>query len=156
MGPFRRFVIGLAAATGLAVSISPAAAGRSNEDPVGCLALALYWEAKTEGRDGMLAVAAVIMNRVWHPAFPRDVCGVVSEGGREPPCQFSWWCDGRSDLPSERLAWQSAARIAYEVLHAPLPDPTGGALFFHDYRIAVPWTLPRQQTARIGRHIFYR
>jgi spore germination cell wall hydrolase CwlJ-like protein len=156
MGPLRRLVLGLATLAGLTVTTPAAAAGRPDEDPVGCLALALYWEAKTEGRDGMLAVAAVILNRVRHPGFPGDVCAVVSEGGREPPCQFSWWCDGRGDLPTESNAWRAAARTAYEALHAPLPDPTGGALFFHDYRIAVPWAKPRERTAQIGRHIFYR
>ncbi|MGH6921343.1 MAG: cell wall hydrolase, partial [Geminicoccaceae bacterium] len=57
-----------------------------------CLALAMYWEAQSEGPDGMLAVAAVVLNRVAHPEFPDTVCGVVRQGGESPPCQFSWWC----------------------------------------------------------------
>lgn len=156
MGRVRALTLGLTTAAGLAFSSAPGSATKADEDPVGCLALALYWEAKAEGREGMLAVAAVVMNRVRHSAFPSDVCAVVSEGGREPPCQFSWWCDGRGDLPTEPEAWRAAARTAYEALHAPLPDPTAGALFFHDYRIGVPWAKPRERTAQIGRHIFYR
>lgn len=121
-----------------------------------CLALALYWEAKAEGRDGMLAVASVVLNRVAHPEFPDAVCAVVEQGGESPPCQFSWWCDGRSDRPTEAPAWRLAREIAGAVLVTPPRDRTGGALFFHNVGIAEPWTIERTRTARIGRHIFYR
>lgn len=50
-------------------------------NPMRCLALTLYWEAKGEGADGMRAVAAVVLNRVAHAQFPNDICGVVYEGG---------------------------------------------------------------------------
>ena len=42
-----------------------------------CLAMALYYEARSEGPDGMLAVAEVIINRVQHPEFPGTVGEVV-------------------------------------------------------------------------------
>ena len=42
-----------------------------------CLTQAVYYEARGEGRDGMSAVAQVVLNRVRHPAFPKSVCGVV-------------------------------------------------------------------------------
>jgi spore germination cell wall hydrolase CwlJ-like protein len=119
-----------------------------------CLALAMYWEAKSEGRDGMLAVASVVLNRVAHPEFPDSVCAVVKQGGESPPCQFSWWCDGKSDQPTEARAWSSATRIAESVLRSPPSDRTRGALFFHNIGIATPWE--RQRTVQIGRHIFYR
>lgn len=121
-----------------------------------CLALALYWEAKTEGREGMLAVASVILNRVAHPQFPNTVCAVVTQGGEQPPCQFSWWCDGKSDRPTEARAWTLARDLAEAALADPPPDRTGGALFFHNTRIATPWVRQRQRTAQIGRHVFYR
>jgi spore germination cell wall hydrolase CwlJ-like protein len=80
--------------------MTPRSAAASTEpapDAVDCLALALYWEAKTEGPEGMLAVASVVLNRVAHPQFPSTVCGVVKQGGERPPCQFSWWCERRHD-----------------------------------------------------------
>ena len=55
-----------------------------------CLALAMYWEARGEGRQGMLAVGSVVLNRVRDQRFPNSVCGVVYEGGEKPPCQFSF------------------------------------------------------------------
>jgi spore germination cell wall hydrolase CwlJ-like protein len=57
----------------------------------------------------MRAVASVIFNRVADQRFPNSVCGVVQEGGESPPCQFSWWCDGKSDWLSARLAAHRAS-----------------------------------------------
>ena len=126
------------------------------DDPSRCLALALYWEAKSEGAEGMRAVASVVLNRVAHPQFPGTVCAVVTQGGEQPPCQFSWWCDGKSDRPTEPRAWRLARQIAQEALADPPPDRTRGALFFHNTSIATPWVRKRERTARIGQHVFYR
>jgi spore germination cell wall hydrolase CwlJ-like protein len=133
-----------------------ARAASSLDDSSRCLALALYWEAKTEGPDGMLAVASVVLNRVAHPAFPSSVCAVVTQGGERPPCQFSWWCDGKSDRPTDPQAWSLARRLARAALAEAPPDRTKGALFFHNTSIATPWLRKRQRTAQIGRHVFYR
>lgn len=119
-----------------------------------CLAQAMYWEARGEGRDGMIAVSSVILNRVEDSRFPATVCGVVYEGGERPPCQFSWWCDGKSDEPANPRAWALAVTLAHEILATPPDDPTDGALFYHANSIPAPWR--RQPTTRIGRHIFYR
>jgi N-acetylmuramoyl-L-alanine amidase len=133
-----------------------ARAASAPDDPSRCLALALYWEAKTEGPEGMRAVASVVLNRVAHPQFPSTVCAVITEGGEEPPCQFSWWCDGKSDRPTDARAWRLARQIAHAALTDPPPDRTRGALFFHDAAIATPWGRKRERTVQIGRHIFYR
>ena len=55
-----------------------------------CLAMALYYEARGEGPDGMLAVAEVVINRVQHPDFPGTVCDVIKEdrGPESYDCQF--------------------------------------------------------------------
>ena len=95
---------------------------RSLDDAGRCLALALYWEAKTEGPEGMRAVASVVLNRVAHPEFPDTVCAVVTQGGEQPPCQFSWWCDGRSDQPTDARAWRLARQIAQAALAKAPPD----------------------------------
>lgn len=119
-----------------------------------CLAQALYWEARGEGQDGMLAVASVILNRVEDERFPDTVCGVAYDGGETPPCQFSWWCDGKSDRPTNQAKWSETLDLANEFLAMRPQDPTGGALFYHANSIQDPWR--RQLTARIGNHIFYR
>ena len=119
-----------------------------------CVALAMYWEARGEGLRGMQAVGSVILNRVADHRFPDTPCGVVHQGGETPPCQFSWWCDGKSDRPTSRAQWAKALTVADQMLTRRPNDATGGALFFHSTAIRNPWR--RQQTARIGNHVFYR
>jgi spore germination cell wall hydrolase CwlJ-like protein len=121
-----------------------------------CLALTLYWEARAEKRHAMEAVAWVVLNRRKNPEFPKTICAVVREGGEKPPCQFSYWCDGKAETPQNDEAWKRTRKIATDMLENPSRDPTGGALFFHSSDIAPPWTKERKRTARIGRHIFYR
>jgi spore germination cell wall hydrolase CwlJ-like protein len=104
----------------------------------------------------MEAVAWVVLNRRNHPEFPETVCEVVRQGGEQPPCQFSYWCDGEPEAPGNDEAWERARDVAAEMLNNPPPDPTGGALFFHSVEIPRPWKEDRERTARIGRHIFYR
>ena len=119
-----------------------------------CVALAMYWEARGEGQQGMLAVGSVVINRVEDDRFPNSVCGVVYQGGETPPCQFSWWCDGKSDRPTHESLWTTSLSLADELLTARPPDPTHGALFFHNTSTRPPWN--REQTTRIGHHVFYR
>ena len=119
-----------------------------------CIALAMYWEARGEGRQGMLAVGSVILNRVADERFPDTACSVVYQGGETPPCQFSWWCDGKSDYPSNRSEWSLALSTAEALLTENPPDATRGALFFHSTSMRSPWR--RQKTAHIGNHVFYR
>jgi N-acetylmuramoyl-L-alanine amidase len=140
----------------LLVWSTPGPTAAASDDEARCLALTLYWEAKSEGAEGMRAVASVVLNRVAHPAFPSSVCAVVTQGGEQPPCQFSWWCDGKSDRPTDPQAWRLAQRLAKAALADPPPDRTRGALFFHNTSIATPWAQKRVRTAQIGRHVFYR
>jgi N-acetylmuramoyl-L-alanine amidase len=119
-----------------------------------CVALAMYWEARGEGRHGMLAVGSVVMNRVDDHRFPNSVCAVVYQGGETRPCQFSWWCDGKSDRPTQTRLWRTSLSVADELLTARPADPTYGALFFHSTSIRAPWR--RKRTAQVGNHVFYR
>ncbi len=122
-----------------------------------CLALTLYWEAKHHGRDSMIAVGFVVLNRLHDDGFPHTICEVVRDGGETPPCQFSYWCDGQVDTPpANDDQWALARDVARELLDAPPGDPTGSALFFHAEDIDPPWQVPRSPTVRIGGHVFYR
>jgi spore germination cell wall hydrolase CwlJ-like protein len=121
-----------------------------------CLALAMYWEARGEGEAGMAAVGWTILNRVASPAFPSTACAVVYDGGETPPCQFSWYCDGRSDRPRDWSSWQRAMRVGARLLTDPLADPTRGALYFHARHVRSAWHGRLARTASIGGHVFYR
>jgi spore germination cell wall hydrolase CwlJ-like protein len=125
---------------------------------VKCLALNIYWEARSDPVEGQLAVAHVAMNRVRSRAYPNTVCKVIYQGDRSTPgaCQFSWWCDKRSDQPTEYRAWQTSQKLARRVLDGRSLDPTGGALFYHLHTISPYWSAKKQRIARIGSHIYYR
>lgn len=121
-----------------------------------CMALAVYWEAQSEGDRGMRAVAHVVKNRMEHRRFPNSVCGVIRQSNSNG-CQFSWWCDGRSDKPVTKRAWIKAVSIARAVLDGTDEgDLTKGAIFFNGTWQDTPWTRDRVQTVSIGRHAFYR
>jgi spore germination cell wall hydrolase CwlJ-like protein len=125
-----------------------------------CLALNVYWEARSEPELGQRAVAAVTLNRVNSEAFPNDVCSVVRQGGeRRNRCQFSWWCDGKKDDPNDVRAWDNAQRIARAALtdqnKQQMDDPTHGALFYHATYVKPTWAERMVKTKRIGQHIFF-
>lgn len=122
-----------------------------------CLALNIYWEARSESLLGRIAVAAVTLNRVAAPAFPDGVCAVVFQGedlGRHM-CQFSWRCDGRTDRPRNLVAWEEARRVARLALSDGVDDPTGGALWYHADHVLPAWAGEMTLQAQIGHHLFY-
>lgn len=80
-----------------------------------CLAKNIYFEANTESVEGKLAVATVTMNRVQSHIFPKTVCGVVMDQSSRG-CQFSWVCDGKSDIVRDRRGYTESIKIAEEVL----------------------------------------
>ncbi|MCU0894841.1 MAG: cell wall hydrolase [Rhodospirillales bacterium] len=131
--------------------------GESLEDQVRCLALNIYFEARSETHSGRKAVAAVTINRLQSRRFPKTICEVVRQGGDEAlhGCQFSWWCDGRSDKPREGKAWREAVKMAEQVVRHGVKDPTRGALWYHADYVKPVWRREKVRVARIGRHIFY-
>jgi len=156
-GAGRVSALGLLLAAALLYPMSAVVeAAESEEGELSCLAHTLYWEAKTEGRNGMVAVGWVILNRMHDGEYPRSVCGVVKQGKEKPGCQFSYWCDGKPDTPKPDEAWALAQAVAKEMLSSPPPDPTGGAVFYHAAGTRAPWATSRVRTAQIGRHIYYR
>jgi spore germination cell wall hydrolase CwlJ-like protein len=138
----------------VAQSFSGGARAGSMSHEQQCLAQAMYWEARGEGRQGMIAVGWTVLNRMESTRFPATPCRVVHQGGERPPCEFSYWCDGKSDRPREPRSWRAALIIAAQLLYDPPADPTGGALYFHNRSVRTPHGHVR--TARIGGHVFYR
>jgi spore germination cell wall hydrolase CwlJ-like protein len=123
-----------------------------------CLALNVYWEARSETPLGRLAVASVTLNRVANRNFPNTICEVVLQGQEQGlhRCQFSWVCDRRGNEPGDDAAWRDAELVAFAALFLNLPDPTRGALWYHADYVSPPWADSMAQAMRIGRHLFYR
>lgn len=122
-----------------------------------CLALNIYFEARSEPESGQQAVAHVVMNRVKHARYPDSVCKVVQQGGEKVRhrCQFSWWCDGRSDEPVNRSAWKQSLRLAWKVYFGMLDDSTDGALWYHATYVKPYWSELLLKGDKIGQHVFY-
>lgn len=127
-------------------------------DEVACLALNIYFEARGEPAKGKVAVGHVVMNRVASERFPGTVCDVIRQGGeaRRHRCQFSWWCDGRSDTPRSRTDWEISNQVALSIYWGRSADPTEGALWYHADYVSPAWREDFAEGPTIGRHIFYR
>ncbi len=122
-----------------------------------CLAQAVYFEARSEPLAGQLAVAQVVLNRVRSPSWPDSVCAVVFQNERwRHRCQFSFACDGRSDRPREGRAWRIARMVARTALDRGWPDITRHATHYHADYVRPRWRARLVETARYGRHLFYR
>lgn len=133
-----------------------------------CLALNAYFEARNQPLTGQIAVTQVVMNRVESEYFPDTACEVIYQGPTRPQwnnpdldipvrhrCQFSWYCDGKSDEPKDQEAWEMAVQVAWGVYHEQVQDLVDGSLWYHAYYVTPGWVSQKSERARIGDHIFY-
>jgi hypothetical protein len=122
-----------------------------------CLATAIYFEARGEPVRGQIAVGQVILNRVRSPRFPSTICGVVYQGQGEKGCQFSFACDGKSDMPKDDEQWALAQEIARQITSGKvwLPD-VGYSTYYHANYVRPGWADAMNKIDSIGRHIFYK
>ena len=122
-----------------------------------CIALNVYHEARSEPMVGQYAVAHVVLNRVQHDRWPDDACSVVQQGYNKGKnrCQFSWYCDGKSDTAHEEIAWARALIVADNVLSGKIPDPTKGATHYHALYVKPYWSAMLDITVTYGSHKFY-
>jgi len=108
------------------------------------LAQVISAEARGEPYSGQVAVGAVILNRISHPAFPSTVAGVVYQKGA-----FSCMDDGQINEPVAA----SAYRAAQDALNGK--DPTGGAIYYFNPVTATnTWIWSRPLITMIGKHRF--
>jgi len=128
-----------------------------------CLALNVYHEARNQPTVGQLAVAQVVMNRVKDSRYPNTVCGVVRQGkhytGGQPirnRCQFSWYCDGKSDQMRNLDAADKAITIAKYVLAGNTDGMFDGATHYHTDQVFPNWASYKTFIVKINDHIFYR
>jgi hypothetical protein len=123
-----------------------------------CLAQAVYFEARNEAARGQQAVAQVVLNRVFSPHYPKDVCSVVYQNAhRHLACQFTFACDGKPEQIREHGAWARANRVAQQTLNAWvwLPE-VNKATHYHASYVRPNWIRDMKVMARYGLHIFYR
>ena len=73
-------------------------------------------------------------------------------------CQFSWFCDGKSDKPRNKKIYNRMYGLADAILSNDLPfiDITGGATHYHADYVSPAWAKTKTRTVEIQDHIFYR
>lgn len=124
-----------------------------------CLAEAIYFEARGEPLRGQQAVAQVVVNRLKNPAYPKTVCGVVYQNkNKRNRCQFSFACDGIRDTVRQGEAWDTAQKLAGQVLASeiePLAE-VGAATHYHATYVRPRWARKMRKMQKIGHHIFYK
>jgi spore germination cell wall hydrolase CwlJ-like protein len=161
-----------------------------NIDEIYCLAENIYHEARGEPDIGKQAVAHVVLNRVYRNDFPNTICNVVKQGPiRESwttrkdktlsndqriywpvknKCQFSWYCDGRSDqiqlmyktkskyIKQNLNSWKESVKAAVHSYAGLSYDPTKGATnYFAHKKIDPPyWAHKYKVTKILGGHTF--
>lgn len=132
--------------------------GKARAKAEQCLANAVYFEARGEPVRGQIAVAQVVMNRVFSGYYPNDVCGVVYQNAhRHLACQFTFACDGIPDRITEPDAWARAKRISAATLDGAVWLPEiGKATHYHAYWVHPWWVRTMRKLSRIGVHTFYR
>lgn len=122
---------------------SSTTSGYSSAD-ITLLSKLIYAEARGEPYQGQVAVGAVVLNRVKSSSFPNTISGVVYQ-------KYAFTCvsDGQINL-SPNTSAKNAAKDAMNGW-----DPTGGALYYYNPKIATSsWIFSRQTTVTIGNHIF--
>jgi N-acetylmuramoyl-L-alanine amidase len=130
-----------------------------------CLALNVYHEARDQPFIGQVAVAQVVMNRVDDNRFPNTICEVVKQGPTykynpgfpvRHKCQFSWWCDGKSDKVKDEQSWMNALEVADLVMNDRISiDVVDKSTHYHAYYVRPAWAKRKNKVARIEDHIFY-
>lgn len=133
--------------------------------PMMCMAIAMFFEARDQGIEGMKAIGHVIETRVASSKYPNTICGVVTDD-RGPnklhDCQFSFYCDGKSDDPlkynsqDDQKRWDEAKLIAEAFIHDEIEIEMVATHYHADWMKKYPsWSKHFDKVDHIGDHIFY-
>ena len=117
---------------------------------VECMAKVVLHEAANQPREGKVAVAQTLVNRLKAGRFGDTICAVANQKG-----QFFRIAGFHPRRGSD--GWQEAVEIAHEVLAGEADPVAPGAMFFRaSYAPANAFFRKRERVATVGAHIFYR
>lgn len=112
-----------------------------------CLAETIYFESRGEPYLGKVAVGHVVKNRAERSG--ESICSTVRK-----PAQFSV-AHKFGTAKTERDQWEESKHLAAKVLRDEVPDPTGGAEWFHAIYVQPYWAKSKKLALEIGNHLFY-
>ena len=111
----------------------------SNSDDVTLLGALIYCEAGNQSYEGMVAVGAVVMNRVYSSSFPNSISEVIYQSGQFTPAYSGALSSALASGVPSTCYQAAAAAIAGE-------NPVGSALYFNT---------GSGKGIKIGTHQFY-
>ena len=83
--------------------------------------------------------------------YPDNVCDVVYDNK-----QFSWYWDGKADVPREEEPWLQAQLVASAVIAGSGHAELKGVTHYHAIYVQPYWLDEMEFVAQIDDHIFYR
>jgi spore germination cell wall hydrolase CwlJ-like protein len=125
-----------------------------------CLVNALYYEARSEGKAGINAVASVIENRKNHKDYPEGYCAIIQQRR-----QFSYTLLHKPDVQALEWRLKASDKVAYgyvsDVADSMLEgrfEPTlpSNVIYYATSRISNAWIKTKKIYATIGNHRFYK
>ena len=136
---------------------------------VECLAHNMFFEARDQSRQGIIAVALVTINRVKSDRFPNSICEVVWQKRRSKKtgkmvAQFSWTLDDMSNDPKDYTQEQETLDFIHSIADTMLSeqtlsnfyDFTKGANHYHTVYIKPVWIDDLFFIKRIDEHLMYK
>ena len=111
----------------------------SNSDDVTLLGALIYCEAGNQSYEGLVAVGAVVMNRVYSSSFPNSISEVIYQSGQFTPAYSGALSSALASGVPSTCYQAAAAAIAGE-------NPVGSALYFNT---------GSGKGIKIGAHQFY-
>ena len=127
------------------------AAASVDAKSVECMAKVVLHEAGNQPREGKIAVAQTLVNRLKAGGrFGGSICQVANQRG-----QFFRIASFRPRRDTD--GWQEAVEIAHEVLAGQADPVAPGAMYFRaSYAPANAFFRTRQRVTTVGAHVFYR
>lgn len=130
-----------------------------------CLQLNVYFEARNQSFEGRKAVAWVTLNRMENKKYPDNICDVVYQARKDSEgniklykCQFSWFCDGKSDTIKNTRAWISVGKAVEKSVEDwafKKNKLVGEAIMYHSDYVSPYWAEYYTKVTQIESHIFY-
>ena len=117
---------------------------------VECMAKVVLHEAGNQSREGKVAVAQTLVNRLKAGRFGDTICAVANQKG-----QFFHI----AGFPPRRDTdgWQEAVEISHSVLAGQAQTVAPGAMYFRaSYAPTNAFFRTRERVATVGAHVFYR
>jgi spore germination cell wall hydrolase CwlJ-like protein len=136
---------------------------KASEYDIECMVEAIYHEARSESFIAQIAVGNVILQRVKDKRYPNTVCDVVHQAKKwkgnliRNRCQFSYYCDGKSEKYKELDALLQVIDTSELILKGVMLEQTMGATHYHTWKVSPHWSRSPTFTklGRVGSHIFY-